>query len=118
MESNEHKTDLIPDKIIDYLPKVGETEKLNMEEIKVPLKLFNPAGSQTWYIYEYTPEKDLAYGLVDFGNPKEAELGHIDIKEIKNIELPFGLGIQRDIKWNPDISLRELIVTIKSGEHI
>ena len=34
------------------------------------------------------------------------------------MELPLGLGIDRDINWDPEITLKEVVTTVKSGEHM
>ena len=58
------------------------------------VKLFNPAGIGTWYLSELYPN-GLAYGLAHI---HEKEFGLVDINELKSLELPFGLSIERD-KW-------------------
>lgn len=118
MNSKKDEMELIPKRVLDRLQPLEEKEHFDMGKIKVPLKLFNPLGSQTWYIFQYDQEKELAYGLIDLGNHEEAELGYIDIKELKQMELPLGLGIDRDINWDPEITLKEVVTTVKSGEHM
>ena len=34
-------------------------------------KAFNPIGKETWYVIEYDPEKELAFGFVDLGGYPE-----------------------------------------------
>ena len=58
------------------------------------VKLFNPTGIGTWYISELYPD-GLAFGVADI---HEKEYGYVDINELKSLELPFGLSIERD-KW-------------------
>ena len=118
MDSKNDEMQLIPKRIVDRLQPLEEKDHLDMEKIKVPLKLFNPLGSETWYIFQYDQEKDLAYGLIDTGNHYEAELGYIDIGELKNKELPLGLGIDRDINWDPEITLHQVVTTVKSGKYM
>ena len=63
----------------------------------VHVKLFNPAGSWTWYLTECDAEGKLAFGWVD-GDFQE--LGYVDIDELKSVRLPMGLKIERDLYWN------------------
>ena len=90
--------------ILDALPKIGETSELSAENVKVPLKLFNPCGNQTWYITEFNPDTKEGFGYVtgmDFD-----ELGYIDINELLALKLPMGLSIERDMHWNPNTTLK------------
>jgi len=61
-----------------------------------PLKLFNPCGAATWLITCRNPDyPDHLEGLCDlgFGFP---EFGTVSLSELLSIQLPFGLGIERD----------------------
>jgi len=68
------------------------------------LKLFNPTGSGTWLISEI--KDDIMYGLCDLGHGSP-ELGYVSLKELESLKLPFGLGIERDISFEPDRTLGE-----------
>ena len=74
--------------------------------IKPWLKLFNPVGAQTWLIAGIAEDGDTMYGLCDlgFGYP---ELGYVSLSEIENLDLPFGLKIERDTWWEPEKTLEE-----------
>jgi len=65
----------------------------------VPLKLFNPTGDQTWYIWEINTKENLAFGV--FTNIDGAELGYFDLDELRNVRGRFGLGIERDQHFHP-----------------
>lgn len=75
-------------------------------DIKPWLKLFNPVGAQTWLIAAIAEDGDTMYGLCDlgFGCP---ELGYVSLNEIENLDLPFGLKIERDTWWEPEKTLEE-----------
>jgi len=74
---------------IDFLPVV---------------KLFNPTGIGTWLLTELDPENpDIAFGLCDLGYP---ELGSVSLAELASVRLVAGLGIERDIHWTPQKTLR------------
>lgn len=59
------------------------------------VKLFNPCGAGTWYLTEYDPETRIAFGYVT--GLCEDEWGSISIEELENVNLPFGLKIERDL---------------------
>lgn len=73
---------------------------------KPVVKWFNPMGSQTWLITEIDETETQAFGLCDLGMGTP-ELGFIDIEEIRNIRLPFGLKIERDIYTTLDKTMSE-----------
>lgn len=90
--------ELIPKSMLDKLPKLYETEGGVYDNLMCQVKLFSPIGIGTWYIIEYDPEEELAFGYVDLGYP---ELGYFSLKELKDINLPYGLKIERDMSWKP-----------------
>lgn len=100
---------LISKKISSRIPKLYDTEQLESNEVKVPVKLFNPVGSQTWYITEYNPEQELAFGFCNLGDDDNAELGYISIDELESLNLPFGLRIERDIYWDSETKLSDVM---------
>ena len=61
-------------------------------------KFFNPVGSWTWYLMNLDKDKDYAWGIVD---GDAVEMGSFSIKELQSVELPFGLGIERDKYFEP-----------------
>ncbi len=74
----------------------------NPDSDRVPLvKWFNPAGAGTWLVVDADPEDpDIHFGLMDlgFGTP---ELGSVRLSELEAFEGPFGLGIERDLWFQP-----------------
>lgn len=109
---------LFTKEILNRLPTIGATSERSMEEVKVPLKLFNPAGAGTWYITEYDPEEKLAFGFANRGDPEMAELGYVSILELESLKLPFGLGIERDMHFGFNHTLKEVYDTVKGGGHL
>lgn len=65
-------------------------------------RYFNPCGSGTWLVFEAEKQEDgdwLFFGEVDLF---EKELGYFTLSELKSVELPFGMSIERDLyadKW-------------------
>ena len=83
--------------ILKKIPRLSETDGKKLEDVKVQVKLFNPAGPQTWYLTEYNPEEKLAFRFANLGDDNFAELGYISITELENLRLPYGLSIEREI---------------------
>jgi len=101
---------LITKEIAKSLPALYANENLSADQVKVPLKLFNPTGPGTWYVTEYDPSEELGFGYVDLGmGPGCAELGYISIAELRSLRLPLGLTIERDLHWNPETTLKAVM---------
>lgn len=80
----------------------GTEAEIDFEPV---VKLFNPCGAGTWLLTELDPEEpDIAFGLCDLGMGC-AELGNVLISELESIRGPFGLGIERDLRWMPKTTL-------------
>ena len=85
--------DLVP---VKSLKPYGTYAECDAKDIPVPVKLFDPCGSFTWYLYEYDPEYDVAFGFVVGPFP---ELGSVSMEELREYKGKLGLGIERDIHW-------------------
>jgi len=73
-------------------------------KLKPVVKFFNPVGNGTWYLTSM--DKDgIGFGLCDLGFP---ELGYVSIKELQDVHVGFGLGIERDLHWKADKTLRDM----------
>ena len=71
------------------------------------VKWFDPCGAATWLVSELDPDDpDVAFGLADLGMGAP-ELGKIDVAELRRYRGPVGLGIERDLHFRSDKSLRE-----------
>lgn len=93
-------------------PKTYETEDIRNPEKILQLHYFY--GDTDWYIVEKDKldEQLQAYGYVIFnGDTYNAELGYINIEELKNSN-----KVELDIYWTP-IKLRELNKTENEGEN-
>ncbi|WP_306028756.1 DUF2958 domain-containing protein [Stappia sp. MMSF_3263] len=66
------------------------------------VKFFNPFGQGVWLATELNPDGDILFGLADLGYP---ELGSFSLEELASIHLPFGMGIERDILFQTDVSI-------------
>ncbi len=87
---------LVPDEIVDSIPKLYATEK--EKDPIVHLKFFTPDSNFTWFLIEYDPNDRIAFGLVD---GHEREMGYISIEELEQVRGPLGLQVERDLHWKP-----------------
>jgi hypothetical protein len=74
----------------------------NQEHEKNPLviaKFFLPAGGATWYATEWDPETNHIFGFVT--GLDHDEWGYTDLTELAQVRGPFGLGIERDLYFDP-----------------
>lgn len=75
---------------------IGSQEGL-MEEAEVIVKYFNPAGRGTWLITEGEKQEDGDWLLFGYCHIFEWEWGYVMLSELESIQLPFGLGIEREM---------------------
>ena len=81
---------------------------------KVVAKYFNPAGTGTWYLMNTEPGSDYAWGIVDLF---AVEMGSFRISELESIKLPFGLGIERDLLFEP-MKAKDVCDKLNRGERV
>ncbi len=86
---------LMTKELLEKLPKLGETE--NQKDPVALVKFFTPWSNWTWYVTEYDGE-DTFFGLV---HGFEEEFGYFSLKELQSLKGPLGLGIERDLYWQP-----------------
>lgn len=98
---------LVTKAIEKLLPEIGSTSELEAHQIKVPLKIFNPSGAGSWFITEANVVTGEAFGYVT--GLAEDELGYIDLNELATVKGRFGLGMERDIHWDPETTLAEVM---------
>jgi len=94
------------------IPNTDETSEV--EDPMVYVKLFDPCGSWTWYLTEANTVTGEAFGLV---NGWELELGSVDLNELADTKLQFGLRIERDIHFKP-MPLSEVRAKLEAGKHV
>jgi len=94
--------------------EVGSQEDKPLKEQIVIAKFFNPQGRGTWYLTEYDPETQIAFGFVSIFGDHNDEWGDFAVWELQEIKLPpFGLGIERDIHWEETPA--DKVETIRRG---
>jgi hypothetical protein len=72
----------------------------------VPVKFFNPVGAGTWYATEFSPEDRLFFGYCHI---TDGELGYFSLDELESIRLPFGLRVERDVHWDGETTLKDVM---------
>lgn len=87
---------LIPNELLNQIPKLYETEEQN--DPIVYLKLF--IDGWTWYITEFSIDKNICFGYV-ISPFCSGELGYFSLKEIKSIKGSLGIGVERDLEFKP-----------------
>jgi len=109
---------IITKEIADAFKKQGYTGDKEAKDIKIVLKLFNPCGAGTWYLYEKEDE-DTYMCFANLGDPMFAECGSVSMSELMSLRLPFGLHIERDMHFKPlSMSLEEVMSKVKNGQHV
>jgi hypothetical protein len=109
---------ILTQEILDAFAKQGKTGNKSAREIKIVLKLFNPTGAGTWYLYEKI-DNDVYMCFANLGDIDCAECGTVSMSELLDFKGLFGLGIERDKFFKPlSITLQEVIDKVKSGGHI
>jgi hypothetical protein len=109
---------ILTKEILDAFKKQGRTGDKSAQDIKIVMKLFNPCGGGTWYLYEKENE-DVYWAFVNLGDINDAECGTVSMSELMNYRGRFGLGIERDKFFEPlSISLEEVMNIVKSGGHV
>jgi len=101
---------LITKEILKKLPLLKDLEDPVDFETIVPLKLFSPVGQATWFIMaidgdsKELNENTILYGLCFLSTP---EFGRVSLQELKAVQLPMGLKIERDMSWSIDSTLKD-----------
>jgi hypothetical protein len=82
---------------------------------KVIAKYFNPVGVGTWFITEANKLDNGDYqmfGYCHLGDDTNAEFGYVNLSELENIKLPFGMEIERDLYLPKDYTLIDAMKSI------
>ncbi|ACL42400.1 hypothetical protein Achl_4449 (plasmid) [Pseudarthrobacter chlorophenolicus A6] len=72
-----------------------------------PLQAHYFQGGMDWYIAEYDPKANEAFGYVDLGHG--GEWGYIDLAEVESVRGQSGLPIERDLDFKPGTLAKECI---------
>jgi len=75
----------------------------SQETTKDPIviaKFFVPRNNWTRYATEFDPESRMFFWMVE---GQETEMGYFSLDELENYEGKFGMGIERDIYFEPKV---------------
>ena len=96
---NGRRHKLITRELERRIPSLGATDEVaDIDDVLVPVKLFNPYTGWTWYIAELDPETGICFGIVE---GLETEVGYFELVELA--ELTWGIvpAVERDLYWTP-----------------
>ena len=100
---------LMTEEVAKLIPKLGETDGKSMEERTVPVKFFDPTGRFTYYVLEFDGDDTLfGYCVSPLGEDCD-ELGYASLAELQAVRGRFGLGLERDLHWNPQTPLTKAV---------
>ena len=109
---------ILTKEVLNAFKKQGYTGNKSAKDIKIVMKLFNPTGAGTWYLYEKETD-DIYWGFVNLGDIDCAECGTVSMNELMNFRGRFGLGIERDKFFELlSKSLQEVMDIVQSGGHV
>ncbi len=79
--------------------KVGRQEGVG--DPTVVAHFFNPVGRGDWWATEYDPETREFFGYVSIFGDHCDEWGYFSLDELESVKGPLGLGIERDLYFEP-----------------
>lgn len=65
-------------------------------------------GSCDWFVTEYDPEEDRAFGWACLGDRRSAELGYVFLWELEEVRVGGIFPVDFEVPWSP-IPLRDAI---------
>ena len=68
------------------------------ENATVHIKLHIPNSGYCWYLTEYDPNDNIAFGYTNLNDPQMAELGYISIQELIEVDK---YDVVRDLSFKP-----------------
>ncbi|OOP65271.1 hypothetical protein BMF89_00015 [Arthrobacter sp. SRS-W-1-2016] len=77
-----------------------------------PIQAHYFQGGMDWYIAEYDPKANEAFGYVNLGHG--GEWGYIDLAEVESVRGQMGLPIERDLDFTPGTLAKECIDRYKA----
>ena len=84
---------LLNQQLIERFKEVGAQD---IQDPIIITKFFASWSSWTWYATSYDEESGMFFGLI---KGTHTELGYFSMKDLKRLQGPLGLGIERDLYW-------------------
>ena len=97
---------LLTKAILKKLPPMRSQEHTPSDQVRIPVKFFNPTGAGTWYATEYDPDTRMFFG---YAHITDGELGYFSLDELEAFRGRFGLGIERDAHWDSTTTLKTIM---------
>ena len=86
-----------------------------MQNQMIVAKFFNPTGVGSWYLMNMDPDdENYCWGIVDL---IEVEMGSFSKSELENFKDPLGLGIERDLYFEP-VNAKKLWDKLMTKMHV
>jgi hypothetical protein len=92
-------------------PKYYSTEEVPVGDKPIAAHYFQ--GGMDWYIAEYDPKENEAFGYVDLGLG-HPEWGYIPLGDVEELRGQMGLPIERDLDFKPGTLAKECIPRYKA----
>ena len=89
---------LLTKEILSKLPALYATEHIPTEDQIVVAKFFNPYGSGTWLVTEYSKEKRIFFC---YAHIQESEWGYTSLDELESLTFMGRPKIERDRWFTP-----------------
>lgn len=87
-----------PAQLAKKIPGLYSDEKTPFAEKKIKAHFFG--GRSDWFVTEYDPEEDLAFGFCNpMGDMQMAEWGYVSIAELRDVRIAGWLRIEYDRHW-------------------
>ena len=81
------------------IPNLYETEGTPLGEKLIHMHFY--IGNSDWYIAEYDRD-DIFFGYAILGGDHEmAEWGYVSYRELRELNVPPGFEVERDLHWKP-----------------
>jgi hypothetical protein len=95
---------LLTKALLAALPKLYSAENVPLDEKVAVVKIFDPCGRGTWYVFEGEEQEGdvifFGYVVSPLG-PDCDEMGNFSLQELEAVKNRFHLPLERDIYWKP-----------------
>lgn len=90
---------LLDDNLLAKFREIGDQSEA--DDALIVCKYFNPTGAGSWFVISYDPIDKVFFGYVSIFGDYCDELGCFSLKELEEFKGKFGLGIERDLYFQP-----------------